>query len=268
MIAGWIDDAELIEWVVSSVERICDAAEQAGPDADVESCEGWAVADLVDHVGRLCPGWYTYNLTMSMGDADPRASFTSAPRFPAAFDDRLDYTRRGAATFAEAAGRADLDAEVWAFGKPAVARFWVLRAATEMAVHAWDVEAVLGETIEIPATRAATSVDEHHRAMYRMLRVVAAAEAGASHAHVEVPELPAEPIGVRASDVAVAWRIQSEDDDVVVTVGADLPETVVEGSAHELVLYQYGRIAPSSLRRSGDSELLDRWNLWGHDVYR
>lgn len=259
----WVDDEELIDWIVSSVGRLCGAAEQAGPEPAVEGCEGWTVGDLVDHVGRLCPGWYTYNLTMSMPDADPRRSLTSAPPFPAEFGDKLEYTRQGVATFAQAARAADLDAEVWAFGVPGPARFWVLRAATETAVHAWDAETVVGRATEIPVNRAVASVDEHHRAMYRMLRVVAAAGTGAI-----VPELPADPIGIRACDAGVFLRISNVGGDVDVTVNAELPDTVIEGTAHQLALYQYGRMQPAELKRSGDLGLLDRWNLWGHDVYR
>ena len=122
-----ITDDELIDWIGEIAERTAELSERIGPDVEIVGCPGWTVNDLVEHVGPLYPGWYRYNLTMKMEDADVVASRRSAPPLPEDFGARITYLRDGARAFVEAARAADLDLGVWMWAEEVPARFWVTR---------------------------------------------------------------------------------------------------------------------------------------------
>lgn len=259
-----IADDELFDWIGEIAERTCEVAEQVGPDVEIQGCPGWTVNDLLEHVGPLYPGWYRYNLTMPMSEADVVASRMSAPPFPDGFADRLDYIRNGSRLFLEAARNADLDASVWMWDQEVPARTWVTRTATEMGVHCWDLEKLIDDVRRVSGLRGAVSVEEHHSAMLQMLIWAQTAMPGRFH-H---PPIPLRPIGIAVTDADAAWVLTADSAATITFIPAqELPETAVEGSGHDLMLYQYGRVPLSDLDVRGDPDLLTAWNWWGRDIY-
>lgn len=48
-----MDIAEHIKYLTLEGQLLADAAEQAGPDAEVPTCPGWHVRDLLRHTGMV-----------------------------------------------------------------------------------------------------------------------------------------------------------------------------------------------------------------------
>jgi hypothetical protein len=63
------------------------------------------------------------------------AAAMSAPPMRGDLAGRIAYLREASTGFARLVESPDLDAPVWMFGSVGPARFWLLRAATETAVH-------------------------------------------------------------------------------------------------------------------------------------
>jgi hypothetical protein len=258
-----ISDDELLAWIGEIAARTAEVAERVGPGAEIEGCPDWTADDLIAHVAPLYPGWYSYNLTMGMADADLVASRSSAPPLPDDFGARLDYLRRGADAFLAKASAADLDVGVWMWDKEVPARTWVTRTATEMGVHCWDLERSIDEVRRVSGPRGAVSVEEHHQAMLRMLVWSQRVMPGRFH-H---PPIPDEPIGIEVTDGDAAWVLAADGTTVSFASSRDLPPTSVHGSGHDLMLYQYGRVPLAALEVRGDSDLLTAWNWWARDIY-
>lgn len=87
----------------------------------------------------------------------------------------------------------------YVFQDQRTARGWVLRAATECAIHLQDAEAILGDPKPFTPARAATSIDETVRYMWRGVLWI--------HGDLEAGRVPDVPLGIRASDLDLAWRV-------------------------------------------------------------
>ena len=130
------------------------AASQGAMGAEVPTCPGWTVADLVVHVG-LVWGWA----------ADTVATGERAERSPAP-ESRSERALRSwakgqAARLCDVLGAADPEASCWTFGLPRSTRFWFRRQALETVLHAWDAEGAIGTPARIEPDVAADGVDEH-----------------------------------------------------------------------------------------------------------
>ena len=253
-----LDDQGLMAWVSESGEVIADVATESGPDAAIAGCGDWTMTDLLGHVAPMYSGWYLYNLTHSPGEGDVAAAMSSAPEMPSTHDARIHYLRDACERFDAEARSVDLDADVWAFWMTRPARYWLLRAATEFAVHAWDAQTVLGSATPIGADRSATAIDETLRGMWPGL-----VELGRRGIILEQPPaLPDEPAGMIATDSGHAWEISQMNGEIEVTAVSNPPATSVSGRGHDLVMYQWGRKPTTEPDVAGDQAIADAWNLY------
>jgi uncharacterized protein (TIGR03083 family) len=248
-----LTDSELRAWVTENLEVIAVAAAEAS-GAAVPSCPGWTVADVVDHLGPIMMGWYCHNLVTAPEENDFLSAALSAPPLPDGADARVGYLRESAEKFARVVAAVDLDAPVWAFGPVGPARFWLLRAATETAVHRWDVESAVGTPTAVAPARAATSVDETVGGMWRALVEAEWPEVSP----VRNPRVPDEPLGIRAVDADRTWIVRAEGGSLEVDSDGPLPDTRIEGPSGELMLYLWGRLDARAVRARGP---VDAWNL-------
>jgi uncharacterized protein (TIGR03083 family) len=251
-----LTDAELRDWVAENLEAIAMTAEEH-PDAAVPSCPGWSIADVVGHLAPIMMGWYRHNLVTRPEDGDFVQAAMSAPPLPDDPVARIRYLRESSEKFTQLVTSMDLDTPVWTFGPPGPARFWLLRAATETAVHRWDVEAALGTPTTIVTSRATTSVDETVRGMWRAL--VEADWPAASP--VRNPHVPDQPLRIRATDSDRTWTVRTDGGSLVVATqatDADVPDTRIEGTSYNLMLYLWGRLDADAIHTNGP---VDTWNL-------
>ncbi|WP_394813065.1 maleylpyruvate isomerase family mycothiol-dependent enzyme [Streptomyces boetiae] len=120
-------------------EAMARAAVAAGPDAEVPTCPGWRVRDLVLHLGNV-HRWATRYLV------ERRTAFVrvGAERVP---DEALaGWLRAGLAVLLDELAAAPKDLECWTFlkGSPSARHFWARRQTHETAVHRMDAELAAG----------------------------------------------------------------------------------------------------------------------------
>jgi hypothetical protein len=215
---------------------------------------------VVEHIAPIMMGWYCHNLVTSPHDGDFITAATSAPPLPDDLPGRIGYLREASDRFAGVVASVDLDAPVWTFGPAGPARFWLLRAATETAIHRWDAEAAIGKPTAITAARAAASIDETVRGMWRAL---VATEWPAS-SPVRTPQVPDRPLWVHAIDAGRTWTVRADNGSLDVVADNDdasateRPDTRIEGRGHDLMLYLWGRQGTEGIRTRGP---VDAWNL-------
>lgn len=255
----WVmTDAELLAWIVEEGAALCDAARGRAGSA-ISSCPGWTMADLVAHVAPVYRGWFTSNVGRSPHEECDLATASAAARvsIPDTYEQRVDFVAESTAEFAAFAAGQDLDGEVWAFGSNKPRRFWVHRAATEIALHRWDAESAVGTPTPLSAERAATSLDELVMDLWPALVRL---QGTALVADFAVPEDAA---GMRAVDSGRSWRFgRTADHDVAIRTD-ELPRTVVAGAGQDLVLYQWGRVDLDALSVQGEPSQVAGWRLCG-----
>lgn len=269
--ANGLSDDQWIDWTLESAQAIAEAA-GAGSARPVPSCDWWTMTDLVEHIGRLLNGWYPHNLTREPGDHDSLRAKQSAPPVPEDHRGRIDYLLSGAKRYADVARRTDRDASVWTIGITGPARFWVVRAACETAIHRYDAEHAVESVEPMSPTRGAASVDEMLRGLWMRYiwssehpndRDLRALERKRTTPMI-LPAFPRTPIGIRASDSGATWLVQQCFGRLEVVPDTDLPMTTITGTGFELSLWLHGRRETRSFSVTGSIELLDAWNLGVH----
>ncbi len=154
-----MDTAEHIKYLTHEGQLLADAAEQAGPDAEVPTCPGWHVRDLLRHTGMV-HRWATAFVTE--GHTACRAG-AGEPDLDG--DPLLAWFREGHGALVAALAQAPEALECWTFlPAPSPLAFWALAARrTSTTVHRVDAESALGLVAgrsPVDARLAADGVDE------------------------------------------------------------------------------------------------------------
>lgn len=251
-----LDDGQLTDWIVESTEQLAEVAAVVGSREPVPACPGWTMRQLLAHVISGLSGWYTHNITHGDRPTDLLTAWDAQPELPRTNAERLCYLRDVTADFVALVGSVDLDAPCYVFQDRRSARGWLLRAATECAIHLQDAQEILGDPEPFGPERAATSLDETFRYMWRGALLIHG-DLGAEH----VPEVP---ITVRATDLGLEWRVTKEPGGFVVEVleSGDQPGGLCVAGAHaDLVRWLWGRSQRGELDLVGDRSSIDAWNL-------
>ena len=103
------------------------------------------------------------------------------------------------------------------------------------------------------------SIDETVRGMWRAL-VEADFPAGVP---LQRPELPSQPLAIRATDSGDGWIARSDDGSLSIETAdaSGSGEALIEGTANDLMLFLWGRTAADEVRVHGSREVADAWNL-------
>lgn len=203
---------------------LADAAERAGLGADVATCPGWTVADLVWHTGEVHLFWRT---VVAERWRDPSAYLE--PERPLG-DELVAWYRDGVQRTVELLGAADPHDEVWTWAPRGGTVAWVVRRlAHETAVHRWDAEIAAGSWTPIDAALAVDGIDEFFEHFSDGVARSAEALGGSAHLH--------------CTNVAGEWLVSEP------TVGGPLDvrrehakgDCAVRGSASDLLLLLWRR---------------------------
>jgi uncharacterized protein (TIGR03083 family) len=231
--------AELVIAVRREGEGIHSAA-SLGVDADVPTCEGWAMDDLVRHV----TGVYLNATHLVSTRATERPE--SKPEVPDG--DALDVFSHSLDDLVSALTDAEADAPVWNWSKePDVAAFWARRMAHESSVHRFDAQVAHGVMQPIDAELAADGLDE-------LIDVVAP--------RVYTRDSVTGPTGTIALDSSDngSWCLELEPQDLKRLDVLGEPAVTVRGTSSALLLASYGRVPWTSLDSEGDADLLTAWS--------
>ncbi len=208
-------------------------------DADVPSCPGWTVTDLVDHVGEV----YLHKVHC-LRHGRPSAWPAERPEQPPL--DKLESAH--SALLAELRARDETtEAYTW-WPAEQTAGFWARRMAQESVVHRIDAEQAADDVTSIDASLALDGVDE---VLTRFL--------GDPGLGWPVAEIPPATVVLQTRDRS--WTVCLESDSVAVepgTVGdkADATDAVVAGDPVDLLLWLWGRGPIDALRTDGSAATL------------
>ncbi|MEU8266782.1 maleylpyruvate isomerase family mycothiol-dependent enzyme [Sphaerisporangium sp. NPDC049002] len=230
--------------------RFAGVVENADPAAKVPTCPGWTIAKLLKHVG-ITHRWAEHLVRHPVHEPLPTRDVpVTLP------DDDTGYPgwlAAGGASLVRTLREADGDTPVWAWGIDQHVRFWSRRMLHEGTVHRADVEIALGREPAIDSRVATDGVDE----LLGNLSV-------ATWVAASLKELggDGEVLHFHATDTADGeWMVTLGPEGFSARHGHGKGDVAVRGTASDLLLLLYGRLAPEGGRFEvfGDRELLGRW---------
>ncbi|MFD0366809.1 maleylpyruvate isomerase family mycothiol-dependent enzyme [Streptomyces sp. NPDC059071] len=224
-------------------KALLEAAAAAGPDAEVATCPGWRVRDLLRHtttVHRWATGF------VAEGHAAPRPISGETDLDG---DALLSYTRENHARLVEALREAPGGLECWTFmPAPSPLAFWARRQAHETTVHRADAESALaGGPGPVDPALAADGVDELLRSFHARDR---------SRVRTEEPRV----LRIRATDTGDVWTVRLSPEVPHTVRNADGPaDCELSGPADRLYLTLWNRLPQESVTVTGDASLARLW---------
>ncbi|WP_019818569.1 maleylpyruvate isomerase family mycothiol-dependent enzyme, partial [Saccharomonospora saliphila] len=155
---------DVIDWVNAlqdAGERLAGTARTAGFDAEVPTCPGWRVRDLVRHTGDV-HRWATMYVTT--GHSEPVAvdeEWFDREAVPSEDSALLSWFTDGVGVLASALREAPAELTCWTFlAAPSAREHWARRQAHETTVHRIDAESAAGTATPVDPALAADGIDE------------------------------------------------------------------------------------------------------------
>ncbi|MFE1289373.1 maleylpyruvate isomerase family mycothiol-dependent enzyme [Streptomyces sp. NPDC058751] len=130
---------EFTETLDREGQALATAAEKAGVDAEVATCPGWRIRDLVRHTGMV-HRWATAFVAEGHTSDHPDGGLPDLDH-----DELLTWFRDGHRRLVDTLAGASPDVRCWSFlPAPSPLAFWARRQAHETTVHRVDAESALG----------------------------------------------------------------------------------------------------------------------------
>jgi uncharacterized protein (TIGR03083 family) len=226
------------------------AVGEADLGADVPSCPGWTVADLVGHLDHVYRSVSTHivRAVTTPPERPVRANFADEPLAA----DLLSSWDEQFAKLVSTLEVVDPELPAWNWA-PQVKRagFWHRRMAHETSIHRWDAQIAIGLGEPIDSRLAADGV----------------AEVLETYLPARRRREPASLTGLatlHATDLDQNWfvRLRGEgiallDTDTIFDDDEHRPSVTAAGSASDLDLALWGRIGADVLDIAGDEAMLD-----------
>jgi uncharacterized protein (TIGR03083 family) len=236
---------QFLDQLARNSARLADAAGAAGTDADVPSCPGWTVKELLDH---CVTGDAWARTIVEQGKAGSTERVLPADADPSLRGDVLVQAfRDGARELLTTLSSAAPDTPVWTFSSTnRTASFWQRRRSHETSIHRYDAEVAAGTPTPLDATLAADGIDEFLTVFLPRL-VDNFSDVGDATVHVH------------CTDVEGEWLVARRNGEVTVTAEHAKGDVAARGTASDLLLFLWGRIPADSLEVFGDADLLARF---------
>jgi uncharacterized protein (TIGR03083 family) len=240
----------LLSDLITSLRRegdlLISAAAGSGLEAEVPTCPGWRVRDLVHHTG-VTHRWAAAHIREGRRDQlDPgETEALSSPR--PADDLLLEWYRAANREVAGALERASPQLACWTFlPAPSPRVFWARRQAHETEIHRVDAEAPSGSITPVPAGVALDGIDEMLFGFAARPRRIA----------VDEPRR----LSLAAVDAGAEWTVEIGPGGVRAVRGRD-PEgdCRVVDTASNLFLLLWNRRSGDGPEVSGDRNLIEIW---------
>jgi uncharacterized protein (TIGR03083 family) len=224
------------------------AAMEAGLDAPVSTCPGWAIRDLVAHVGGI-HRWAAANVAKgSVSEAEQQQMFAAPPD-----SELFSWYADGYAALVTTLSEADPGVDCYTF-LPNIAsplEFWGRRQAHETAIHRVDAEAALGMRPDFETAFAIDGLDE-------LINGFVGRRGGRLRADPPVT------IVIAPTDARATWAVRiGPEGRTISTSGRSEAEPeaelIVRGRAADLYLLLWNRAERHTVVLDGDESLLDLW---------
>ncbi len=220
------------------------AAERGQLDTVVPACPGWALRDLVVHLGSV-HRWATECVLHATAPAG------TLPVERRVTDDALvDWYAESAAALADSIDAAPPDTPTWTpfpIESPTVA-VWTRRQTQETSLHRRDAEEALGELLPIDPSVAADGVDEYLSVI--VPRIV----------QRDARTLPSGSVHLHCTDTEGEWTVEVVDGTYLVDRAHRKGDAAVRGTAESVLLRLWGRQAAGrGLDVLGDADVADAW---------
>ena len=235
---------EHIAAIGQHAERLGAAAAAAGLDAQVPTCPGWSVRDVVGHLGGV-HRWAAS--IVADGRSKPPDGDLEQP--PADDDGLLAWFRDGHEHLVDVLANADDTLECWSFlPAPFPRAFWARRQAHETAIHYVDVAGASKEQVEFEAPFAVDGIDELLLGFY-------------SRRGGKLLSDPMRTLALRPTDAAPtdAWTMRIGPQGREVDRGDAHGDLLIEGPASDLYKLLWNRRGSEGIQLTGDEQVLDIW---------
>jgi len=210
------------------------------PTATIPNCPGWAVDDLLRHVGHA-----HHNALLVV--AEQRAERPAKGEINPPHSNALGWYEVGLAALLDVLRSTDPEAgPVYTFAGPGPSKFWFRRMAHETAVHRVDAEQATGKVTPIDPTLAVDGIAE-------MLEVFLPLLAGRK----PDPDPAPGTVHLHATDVEGEWLV-TFGPTVTVERGHAKGDAAVRGAAADLYLWLWGRRSIDDLEVFGDPAMAAR----------
>jgi uncharacterized protein (TIGR03083 family) len=222
--------------------------------ADVPTCPGWTIADLVRHTGtvhRWATSIVATRATSRMASPEAESPWESA-------DGWAQWLFAGAAPLLAALLAAGPVTPVWTWGPGRTSGWWARRILHETTVHRADTQLALGtgSPMIVPAIDPVVAADGIDEFLFNL--------PSARRPYHHLPSLPGgASMHLHATDSDGEWLIRFTGDSsgIAWSRGHEKATVAVRGTVAELLLVTYGRIPWSDERLAvfGESSVLDAW---------
>jgi uncharacterized protein (TIGR03083 family) len=226
-------------------EVLATAIEAAGADAEVPTCPGWKIRDLVHHVGGI-HRWATGYVAERRAE---RVDAKLAEVVGAWPEDRdlADWFRAGHARLVETLETSDPAVACWSFlPAPSPLAFWARRQAHETAIHRVDAESALGSITPCDPSFAADGVDE-------LLFGFAA------RPRRDIATASEQTMALHAPDAGRSWLVRIGPDRVESSSEGGEADLDISAHASDLYVLLWNRRAVDGLAVTGDRKVLALW---------
>lgn len=218
----------------------------AGPQAEIPTCPGWRMRDLVLHTGGV-HRWATEFVRGRTTPLELPQAHDIAERVPT--DAELPgWLRDGCATLVSSVRAAPLDLRCWTFLRAtSPLTHWARRQAHETTMHRVDAESALGKPGPVEPALADDGIAE-------LLECFAVRS---SRMRFDPPHT----LHVHAADTGSDWTVLISSERPVVRRGepGSPVDTALRGTAQELYLALWNRAPLEPLHVAGAATLVEAW---------
>ena len=243
---------EHITAVGQEAKLFAEAAEQGGLDADVPTCPGWDMRELVRHLIEIHL-WAAAHVAQPhdkpwVDDLSELAVFwPELAVFWPEDEDLVGSYLDTNANLINALESAPLDVDSFTFlPAPSPLAMWARRQAHETAVHRFDAENAAGIRSRFDPVFASDGIDELLMAF--------------APRRDEFPVESTRTMVVHAQDTGDRWCVTIGPDGITTIRGDGPADLTLIGDASDLYLALWNRGDDSNITIAGDSELLELWH--------
>lgn len=160
----------------------------------------------------------------------------------------VEWFEEGAAMLLDALKAADPEEPVWTWSADKRVRHYLRMMPIETAVHRWDAQLAHGQPAPIDQPLAVDGVDHTFEIMmpFRRARGNAPSGQGESYRFLQ-------------TDGPGMWSVRFDGEPTLSQDGEGQADVTVAGTASDLCLFLWGRLAPGDLDVEGDGALLSRY---------